>query len=142
MFPKLYLRRRTFSLAVFSLMICFCALAASARKDPPERPIDLNAANIKELEELAGVGPTTAQAIVDFREKNGRFKRVEDLLVIRGISAGKLEKMRPYLTIGAAPKPPQAPAPAPANRRTAPEKPQAHPAAPATAAPQQNTHSS
>jgi len=55
---------------------------------------------LKELEQLPGVGPTTAKAIVDFRTKAGRFRRVNDLLVIRGISETKLKKMRPYITIG------------------------------------------
>jgi comEA protein len=114
-------------------LVCFAlllsALPASANKNPPERPIDLNAANMKELEELPGVGPTTAQAILDFREKNGRFKRVEDLLVIRGISAGKLQKMRPYLTVSAPPKLPENSA-SPAAGKPAPVKPQqTHPAA-------------
>lgn len=93
--------------AVLSCLACLILLLATpavhARKNPPSHPIDLNAANEKELEELPGVGPTTAQAIINFREKSGRFKRVEDLLTIRGISEAKLQKMRPYLTIGAAP---------------------------------------
>jgi competence protein ComEA len=54
----------------------------------------------RELEQLPGVGPTTAKAIVDFRTKAGRFRRVNDLLIIRGISETKLKKMRPYITIG------------------------------------------
>jgi DNA uptake protein ComE-like DNA-binding protein len=37
---------------------------------------------------------------VDFRSKGGRFRRVTDLLVIRGISEAKLKKMRPYVTVG------------------------------------------
>jgi len=48
---------------------------------------------------LPGIGPTTAKAIVRFREKSGPFRRVEDLLAIRGITKRKLEKLRPYLTV-------------------------------------------
>jgi len=70
------------------------------KKTPPAQPIDLNVATVKELEELPGVGPTTAKAIVDFRTRSGRFHRVNDLLVIRGISEAKLAKIRPYVTIG------------------------------------------
>jgi competence ComEA-like helix-hairpin-helix protein len=73
------------------------------KKQPPSTPIDLNVANIKELEQLPGVGATTAKAIIDFRTKSGRFHRVEDLLVIRGISEAKLKKMRPYVTVGPSP---------------------------------------
>ncbi len=81
-----------------------CAVPAFAKKIPPAHPIDLNTATVKELEQLPGVGPTTAKAIVDFRTKAGRFRRVSDLLVIRGISDAKLKKMRPYITIGPPPK--------------------------------------
>ena len=75
-----------------------------AKKNPPAHPIDLNTATAKELEQLPGVGPTTAKAIVDFRAKGGHFRRVTDLLVIRGISESKLKKMRPYITVGSVPK--------------------------------------
>ncbi len=71
-----------------------------AKKQPPVKPIDLNAASVKELQELPGVGAVTAQRIIDMREKSGRFKRVEDLLAIRGISQKKLDALRPYVTIG------------------------------------------
>lgn len=105
------------------LLLAFCAMAASAKKTPPTQPIDLNAATVKELEELPGVGPTTAKAIVEFRTKSGRFRRVNDLLVIRGISEAKLAKMRPYVTVGSAPapakKPPSKPTPPPSRSQPA-----------------------
>ena len=72
----------------------------AAKKPPPARPININVANVKELEELPGVGAATAKAIIQFRTKSGPFKRPEDLLAIRGISQAKFEKMRPYVTIG------------------------------------------
>src|SRR3984893_13207412 len=72
---------------------------AQGKKTPPARPIDLNAATIKELEELPGVGPVTAQRIIEARQKSGRFRRVEDLLAIRGISTKRLEALRPYVKV-------------------------------------------
>ena len=81
----------------------------AAQKQPPAKPIDLNAATIKELEELPGVGHVTAQRIIDMRQKSGRFRRVEDLLAIRGISQKKLDALRPYVMISS---PPPAPPPA------------------------------
>jgi DNA uptake protein ComE-like DNA-binding protein len=53
----------------------FCGIAL-AEKSPPSKPIDLNVANIKELQELPGVGAVTAQRIIDLRQKSGRFHRV------------------------------------------------------------------
>lgn len=86
---------------LFALLTPFPSVLAE--KHPPAKPIDLNAANAKELQELPGVGPVTAQRIVDLREKSGRFKRVEDLLAVRGISQKKLDAMRPYVTVSAQP---------------------------------------
>jgi competence protein ComEA len=58
---------------------------------------------VKELQELPGVGPVTAQRIIDLREKSGRFHRVEDLLAVRGISQKKLDALRPYVTVTSPP---------------------------------------
>ena len=82
--------------AIIALVFFICALAVSAQKKlPPAHPPDLNVANVKELQQVPGIGPKTAQAIVDFRHKSGPFRRVEDLLAIKGISQRKLDKMRP-----------------------------------------------
>ena len=70
--------------ATIAIVVFICALAVVAQKTPPAHPLDLNVANVKELEQVPGIGPKTAQAIVDFRHKSGRFRRVEDLLAIRG----------------------------------------------------------
>lgn len=96
------------------LAVFLCGLCAQGKKTPPAQPLDLNTASIKELEQLPGIGPTTAKAIFDFRVKGGRFRRVSDLLVIRGISESKLAKIRPYVTVAPpAKKPAVSPAPAP-----------------------------
>jgi competence protein ComEA len=56
--------------------------------------LNLNTATKKELEALPGIGPAIAQRIVEFREKKGGFKRVEELLVIPGISEKKWKGIR------------------------------------------------
>ena len=95
--------------ALFFCAVLFAPPAVTAqKKQPPAEPVDLNAATVKELEELPGVGPTTANAIIQFRTQTGKFRRVNDLLAIRGISEAKLKKIRPYVTIG--PPPPKTPA--------------------------------
>jgi competence protein ComEA len=82
--------------AIAAVLIAVCSLAAMAQKTPPAHSLDLNVANVKEPKEVPGIGPKTAQAIVDFRHKSGRFLRIEDLLAIKGISQRKLDKMRPH----------------------------------------------
>jgi competence protein ComEA len=63
-------------------------------------PVDLNSASVSELEQLAGVGPATAAAIVAFRDEHGRFGSVDDLEQVRGIGPAKLEAIRPNAVAG------------------------------------------
>jgi competence protein ComEA len=81
------------------------AAAYAQKKSPPASPVDLNAATAAQLQQVPGIGPATAQSIVKMREKSGRFHRVEDLLAIHGISPTKLDKIRPYVYVGASPPP-------------------------------------
>ena len=113
------MQRRRLTAAVFLCILwalAFCG-GARAEKHPPSKPIDLNAASAMELQQLPGVGPVTAQRIVDLRAKSGHFHRVEDLLAVRGISAKKLDAIRPYVIVSPAPA-----APAPKNPPATPDK--------------------
>ena len=56
--------------------------------------LDLNSASAAELEKLPGVGPSLAREIVAYRERYGRFRRVEHLLMVRGISERRLAALR------------------------------------------------
>jgi len=78
--------------------------ALHSQKAPPAAPLDLNSATVEQLEQLPGVGPTIAAAIVRFREKSGPLHRVEDLLAVRGVSKNKLAKLRPYVFVAQQPK--------------------------------------
>jgi competence protein ComEA len=81
----------------------FSALTRSRRKSAPGQPVDLNSATVERLQRVPGIGPKTASVIVNFRRKSGPFRRVEDLLAIKGISKGKLEELRPYVSVVAPP---------------------------------------
>jgi competence ComEA-like helix-hairpin-helix protein len=83
---------------LFLLSVCFATLAAQKKPDSPE-PLDLNTASVEQLQKLPGIGPATAKAIVRFREKSGPFRRVEDLLAVRGITKARLDKLRPLVTV-------------------------------------------
>ena len=65
----------------------------------PVGPIDVNRADIDELEELPGVGPATARAIVDDREANGPFLSVDDLERVAGVGPAKLAALRDLVTV-------------------------------------------
>ena len=101
--------RRMNAAAVLNVLVSCVAIAVfliltpatdAAKKHPSSKPVDLNTATVQELEQLPGIGPTTAKSIVRFRTKSGPFRRVEDLLAVRGISETKLQKLRPYITVG------------------------------------------
>ena len=78
-----------------------------AQKSPPAKPIDINTANIEQLQQLPGIGPVTAQSILDFRKKSGPFRRAEDLLAIRGISESRFKAIAPYVVFTAEARAPQ-----------------------------------
>jgi competence ComEA-like helix-hairpin-helix protein len=103
-----------------TLALILLCVALAAQKKPPSKPIDLNVANVKELQELPGVGQVTAQRIIDMRQKSGRFRRVEDLLAVRGISQKKLDALRPYVTVAS-------PATAPSAQKSGPPAKKASP---------------
>jgi len=119
---------RTF-LRILLLLAAFCALAVSvpAKKKPPAAPINLNTASSEELQQVPGIGPVTAEKILQMRKSYGAFKSVDDLSAIRGIGPKRLEKMRKYLTVG---KAASATKPAGAPKPVTPPKPSTAPADP------------
>lgn len=65
-----------------------------------DSPVDLNQATREQLESLPGIGPVLAGRILDWRSEYGRFRSVEDLLLIRGIGEKRLATLRTRVTIG------------------------------------------
>jgi len=63
--------------------------------------IDLNTASLDALQEIPGVGPVIAQRIVTYREQNGGFQTVEQLLEVSGIGESTFAQMQPMVTVGA-----------------------------------------
>ena len=61
--------------------------------------VDINTADVEELDELPEVGPSTAQSIIDYREANGGFRSVDELEEIPGIGPETLEKIDPFATV-------------------------------------------
>lgn len=71
----------------------------------PAAAVNLNSASAADLERLPGIGPATAARIVEYRQKNGAFKKVEDLMNVRGIGEKTFLTLKPLITV-APPKDP------------------------------------
>lgn len=61
--------------------------------------ININLANSEELQKIKGIGPSTAEKIIEYRESNGNFRRIEDLKKIKGIGDKTFNKIKKYVTI-------------------------------------------
>jgi competence protein ComEA len=100
--------------AVASLVATMPAVVVSAQDKPPAaasraaaRPastaiVNINTASAADLEGLPGVGAKTAVRIVEYRQKNGPFKKVEELMNVRGLGEKNFLKLKSQLTVGAA----------------------------------------
>ena len=102
------------SRALCALLVagCLCAssTAASAQSKPaagkaaaaPATIVNLNTATVSQLATLPGIGDTAAQRIVEYRDKNGNFKKVEDLMNVKGIGEKSFLKLKAHLSVSAA----------------------------------------
>src|SRR5438552_591393 len=95
-------RRRVHRSAILVALVMITAIApvSRANKKPPLRPVNLNTATALELQEVPGIGPSTADKILKMRKSYGAFKSVDDLRAIKGIGPKRMEKMRKYITVG------------------------------------------
>lgn len=90
-----------------TLCACGAAAPAFAAQEPAGRsaaaaatPVNLNTATPDQLAGLPGIGPRAAQRIVDYRTKNGAFKKTEELMKVQGIGEKSFLKLRPLVTVG------------------------------------------
>ena len=103
--------RLVLSLAMFGvLMSAAPSLAGQTTKSAdathaaaakPAAVVNINTATAAEFEALPGIGAKTAARIVEYRQKNGPFKKVEELMNVRGLGEKNFLKLKAQLTIGA-----------------------------------------
>ncbi len=94
--------------AIAAIALSAPALSAQSKAPAPKpaataaAPVNLNTATAEQLATIPGVGPKMAERIIDYRQKNGGFKKVEDLMNVSGVGDKSFLKMKPLITITAA----------------------------------------
>ena len=88
--------RQTIMIMVLVVLAAGAAMAADA---PANGVVNLNTASAEQLQLLPRVGPSIAGRIVEFRQQNGPFDSVDELVAVRGIGERSLEGLRPYLAV-------------------------------------------
>lgn len=73
------------------------ATSGRAKKATPASPVNINTAGIEQLQTLPGVGPATAERIVQFRQEHGPFLKPEDLMNVKGIGEKKFARLQPMI---------------------------------------------
>jgi competence protein ComEA len=68
---------------------------------PAAAVVNLNSATQAQLESLPGVGAATAKRILEYRQKNGSFKKIEELMNVKGIGEKAFLKLKPHVTVAA-----------------------------------------
>jgi competence protein ComEA len=89
-----------------TVLISLPALAATLQSQspppvtaPPKPQINLNTATIDQLETLPGIGRKTAERILEYRTKSGSFKRIEELMNVKGIGEKSFLKLKPLIVV-------------------------------------------
>ncbi|MGQ9619056.1 MAG: ComEA family DNA-binding protein [Candidatus Aminicenantia bacterium] len=71
----------------------------SKQSQPAIKKVNINTATAQELSSLPRIGPKKASAIIEFRNKNGKFKRIEDIMKVKGIGEKTFLKLKDFITV-------------------------------------------
>lgn len=75
--------------------------ASAAKKNASTAVVNINTAGATDLEQLPGIGAKTAARIIEYRQKNGPFKKAEELMNVRGVGEKNFLKLKNQITVGA-----------------------------------------
>jgi competence protein ComEA len=95
------------ALVVLTLLLFGAGTASAQESGKAAAPsstqmVNLNSATVPQLEALPGIGRSPAEKIVEYRQKSGGFKKVEDLMNVQGIGEKSFLKLKPLVTVGTA----------------------------------------
>ncbi|HVC19351.1 MAG TPA: helix-hairpin-helix domain-containing protein [Vicinamibacterales bacterium] len=112
------LKAQCLSLSAIGLLVASLAAAPAAAQAKAPAPgavtpaasrLNLNAATVAQLDALPGIGPKTARLIVEYRQKNGGFKKIEELMNVRGVGEKNFLRLKDRITVGPATTPTKQP---------------------------------
>lgn len=93
-------RLKVMALGLAVAVLGLAVAPSFAQSSAPKAKVNINTAPASELETLPRIGPKVAQRIVDFRTKNGNFKRVEEIMKVQGIGEKVFETIKDLITVG------------------------------------------
>jgi comEA protein len=97
---KNFLERGTvFNLVFIFTLVSFLAVQSHAQ-NTSDKKININTASVSELKTLPQIGAVVAQRIIDHREKNGKFKKIEEIMKVKGIGERTFLKIKELITVG------------------------------------------
>ena len=91
--------------AIAAIALSASALTAQSKAPAPKptataaAPVNLNTATAEQLATIPGVGPKMAERIIDYRQKNGGFKKIEDLMNVKGIGEKMFLNLKPLIIV-------------------------------------------
>jgi competence protein ComEA len=95
------LRHKALALGLAALIVALSFAPAYAQSAPPKAKVNINTAPASELASLPRIGPKVAQRIVDYRTKNGNFKKIEEIMKVQGIGEKVYDQIKELITVGA-----------------------------------------
>lgn len=95
------MQHRTF-LPMIILVLAVATAAMAAEGSRADGVVNINTASSEQLQMLPRVGPALAGRIIDFREANGDFRSVDEILAVKGIGESSFEKLEPYIVTSGA----------------------------------------
>ena len=91
------LRFRSLAILLFVVMFAFAGVVQAT----DSTKLDLNKATLQELVQLKGIGEKFAERIIEYREKNGKFGKIEDIMKVKGIGQKKFEAIKDLIYVKA-----------------------------------------
>jgi competence protein ComEA len=88
---------------VFPLVLAFALVSVMAvpsfSEDTVAKKININSASVQELQKLPQIGSVVAKRIVEYREQNGKFTKIEEIMKVKGIGEKTFLKLKPLITV-------------------------------------------